>query len=316
MKRTRAPRLLSTLPLADLALAAVLVAASGYIWFHSAGQRRLARAAAGLEETRAAEAEKLARTQESLDLARGGLEDARATQDRQRGRIEELQGQLAAEEEHLRRSQEEDGRLTDRLLEVRQELQQALVLQEAQAAELQATETALAGARDTIADLDARLSAVAEEQARLDAAVAAARARAQADPPSRFPDRGGLALAAELADPGERLVLSLTRGLTRVGAVDVGLLGSLGLGTPRGSSLREGGVFANLSLARRRASLDLEGGLSQLLASRDEAGGTSPFAGATLRVAPARGERIFVLAGTRYRGDDLGLRLGLGLGRR
>ncbi|MEZ4654426.1 MAG: hypothetical protein R3E12_12765 [Candidatus Eisenbacteria bacterium] len=109
--------------------------------------------------------------------------------------------------------------------------------------------------------------------------------------------------------------VSLSGVLKQFGEVNVGLTGNLGLARESESSVKEGGVFANIPLAFRRASVDLETGLASLRgpSGNDDLAG---FAGATLRYAPLRKERLFLLAGTKYRQDDVSIRLGLGFGRR
>jgi hypothetical protein len=101
-----------------------------------------------------------------------------------------------------------------------------------------------------------------------------------------------------------------------LGALDLGLMGSLGLSTDGETATKEGGLYANLPIAPRRTSIDFEGGISQVQSRKDDRSDTSPFAGATLRFAPSAGERLFIVGGTRFSHEDLALRLGLALGRR
>jgi len=307
------------LPVTDILVAAVLVFATGYFWFQTTGQDQLEQ---GYEEWRQARA----RNAQELREARGGLQadkedlaEIKAQRDAKAQMVVFLEEQIQQEQDNIEEGQRLDQEYTDRLLDLRLDIQEIRDRRMAYNTDIFEAEGKIETATEETDQLSAQAMERNEEIARIEEGILAARTALEHDPPSRFPERSSLASVVELAatdEMDERFVVSLARGFHRVGALDVGLLGSLGLGSGANSSIKEGGLFANLLLAHRRASIDFEGGISQLQSRETDESETSPFAGATLRLAPYRRERLFLLAGTRYSHEDLGLRLGLGFGRR
>jgi hypothetical protein len=307
------------LPLVYLAVALLLAVGGGLVWYATAGRARI-------EAGRGAQTAALTTDEAGIRKAEGDLaatreELARRTAERD-ALIRDVTALVAAIEEEQRRinaTLQSIGEGTDRLLALRAEVQAGLTRRSTLAGEIRACETQIARDRGTLAGLESRALAQRQEIARLDQLIAQAQDEIATNPPGRFPERSSFASFVDIADasdPQGRVVISLARGVTTVGRLDIGLLGSLGMSGDAGELLREGGLFANLPLAPRRLSLDLEGGLSQLRSRLADETRTGAFAGATLRLAPLRRERIFLLAGTRYSHEDLGLRLGLGMGRR
>jgi len=316
MNRAEQPRPAVKLPIVDLLLVLLLTAASGYVWREVRGKPRVQAELGGLEEVRAGNAQALGEANQGLlqnktDLA--GIHDAHAEQVAQ---IVELERQMHAVEDRIVRSRELDHMATDRLLDMRGEIQRAAEQRKARQRELEQIETQIGQVQVAVGELGAQLEERHAELAHLAKSIAAAEAQLVADPPSRFPERSSFASMVELAEAEGRVMVSLAHGVKNLGRVDVGLLGSLGVSRGAESSIREGGLFANLVLVPRRASVDLEGGISQRIVRDSDEQETGGFAAATLRLAPLRRERLFLLAGTRYGQDDLGMRLGLGFGRR
>jgi len=305
-----------TMPVLDIVIALILIAATGYFWFQTAGKERLAEGREGLCNARAQNAEDLASAGQNLVDVQNELIEIRAERDAKAEQVAWLADQVELEQEQIVEYERLDEEYTDRLLDLRLEIQQVRDRRMAYNTDIYETENDITAADERIGDLVAQAEERNDKLARLDSWIAGAEAELEANPPSRFPERSSLASIVEITDPEERVVLSLARGIMRVGTLDVGLLGSLGLSRGAGSSLKEGGLFANLVLAPRRASVDFEGGISQLSSREENKDQTDAFAAATLRFAPMKRERFFLLAGTRYGHDDLGLRLGLGFGRR
>ncbi len=305
-----------TMPFIDLAMVAALILAGGFVWYRTMGRERLTsgeQALHGLRVENAGELERLRAKQRDIDAELGAI---KLTREDKHQIISRLVEQMRAEDARIQEYVAQNALMTDRLIELRAALQRVAEQRDAVQSDLTDVENQIILRREEIAALEAQYTARGEELAGLNQSIADMRRGLAADPPSRLPERSALASVIEITDPEERWLVSLTRGLARVGRLDVGLLGSLGLSAGAGSSLKEGGLFANLPLAHRRVSIDFEGGFSQLQSRSGNASETTPFAGATLRLAPIRRERLFLLAGTRYGHDDLGLRLGLGLGRR
>jgi hypothetical protein len=305
-----------TMPIFDIIIALLLIVATGYFWFQTAGKERVAEGHEGLRSARAQNAADLASAEQNLADVEQELVETRAERDGKAAQVVWLEDQVELEQERITEYERLDQEYTDRLLDLRLEIQRVRDQRAAYNTDIYEAENDISGTNERIGDLVAQAQERNDELARLDSWIAQAEAELEANPPSRFPDRSSLASVVEITDPEERLVVSLARGLTRVGNLDVGLLGSLGLSRGAESSLKEGGLFANLLLMPRKASIDFEGGISQLSSRAEEKDDTGVFGAATLRYAPTRRERLFLLAGTRYSHEDIGLRLGLGFGRR
>lgn len=308
------------MPVIDIIVAVLLIVMAGYFWFQTSGREKLAEGFEGWRESQAGNRAEVDETLATLDSARMELERTKAQRDERAEESRWLEEQCTLEHERITEGQRLDQEYTDRLLDQRLEIQRVRDQRAALNTDLFEAEGQIREAEEAIAALETQTQERNREVARLDNWITEAQAALDADPPSRFPERSSLSSVVEIAgigdDPEQLYVVSLASGIKRVGTLDVGLLGSLGLGSGAESSLKEGGLFANMLLAHRRASLDFEGGISQLSSRLLDDSKTGPFAGATLRFAPLRRERLFLLAGTRYSHEDLGLRLGLGLGRR
>jgi len=308
------------MPIIDIVVALLLVVASGYFWFQNQGRARLAAGRESWREAQLNNHEEIRRGLADLEQARRELAQAKADRDAKAEEARWLEEQCHVEQQRIAEGQQLDQEFTDRLLDLRMHITRLREQRGALNSDVFQAEARIREHRSRNADLEAQALERVREVERIGQWIAEAQAELRENPVSRFPERSSLSSVVEFAgigdDPEERFVFSLARGFTRIGALDVVFLGSLGLSGGGDSSLKEGGVFANLPLAHRRASLDFEGGVSQLQSRLYDDKKTGPFAGATLRLAPLRRERLFLLAGTRYSQEDLGLRLGLGLGRR
>jgi hypothetical protein len=316
MNRAEQYRPAVKLPIIDLLLVILLIAASGYVWREVRGKPRVQAELGGLEGIRAGNAQALSEANQGLLQNKADLAGIHGTHAEQVAQIVGLETQMHATGDQIARSRERDHLATDRLLDMRGEIQRGADQRKARQKELEQIETQIGQVQVAVGELGAQLDERHAELVHLGKSIAAAEAQLEADPPSRFPEHSSFASMVELADAEDRVMVSLARRLKDLGRVGVGLLGSLGVSRGAESSIREGGLFANVVLVPRRASVDLEGGISQRIVRDSDEQETGGFAAATLRFAPLRRERLFLLAGTRYGHDDLGMRLGLGFGRR
>jgi hypothetical protein len=135
------------------------------------------------------------------------------------------------------------------------------------------------------------------------------------DPWSAFPLSSSVSAFMELGGDASLLEFSLAKDFYRAGRVDLGVTGVLGFGDEQGTTVKEAGLYGNLELAFRRASMDVGAGYSSLRigSSGDEA---DPYLSLMLRCAPYYRERAFLLLGTKYCHDVLSCLAGVGLGRR
>jgi hypothetical protein len=305
-----------TMPIIDIIVAIVLVVATGYFWFQTKGEAKLEAALTDLAEARTANTAELHDARGNLAEAVQELADIRIERDAKAQYVIFLEEQVEIERQKLVDARQTEEDYTDDWLDLRGQTARARERRLAYNTDIFQTEERIAETTAVNADLVAQLNERGDERERLADWTRTALAEMEADPPSRFPEKGALASVLDISEPGEAVVFSLSGDVAAVGNVKLGVLGSLGLGDGADISIKEGGIYANLALVPRRASLDLEGGISQFQSRRDNTSDTGPFAGATFRLAPLRRERFFLLGGARYSHEDLGLRLGVGLGRR
>lgn len=135
------------------------------------------------------------------------------------------------------------------------------------------------------------------------------------DPWSMFPVSASLAAYVEVTPDANFLSFSLAKDFYRRGRFDFGVTGALGFGNEQGTSVKEGGLYANYELAFRRASIDFGAGVSSLRVGTDDED-VEPYVSAVLRWAPYYRERAFLLLGTKYSHEDLSFLAGVGFGRR
>ncbi len=304
------------MPAIDILVAIALVVATRYVWFQTRGEERLGEIQTEVLEARRANDSSLVATRAALAAAAQEQEDIVHLRDAKEQFLAFLLDEIAAEQGGIGAGEQVDSQLTARVLEQSTAIQRARGQRLRYHLELQAMEKSIAAEQETVAALEAQVAERDAHLGRLDGWIRAAEQRLREDPPTLFPEKTALASLLEIGDPEESLVFNVTRELHSLGGFDLGLLGSLGVATNGNASLKEGGLYANLPIKPRRASIDFEAGVSHLESRTDRAADTSPFAGASLRYAPVAKERVFLVAGTRYSHEDLALRLGLAFGRR
>jgi len=304
------------LPIIDIIVALLLIVATGYFWFETTGKARLAASFQGLRDARAQNAADIEAARQNVANGEDELAQAIRTREGKKEQMIWLENQMRSEQEKIAQYEEKDLVFTDRLLDLRLAVQEVRDRRMAYNTDIYEAEKQIGETNTEVADLTAQALERNNELGRLAVYIAQAQDELENDPPSRFPEHSSLASVVDMTDTEGRVMVSLARRVKDFGRLNFGLLGSLGLGEGAESSVKEGGLFANVLLVPRRASIDFEGGISQLTVRGEDEQNTSPFAGATLRFAPTRRERLFLLAGTRYSHEDLGLRVGLGFGRR
>jgi len=168
---------------------------------------------------------------------------------------------------------------------------------------------------DVQAELDDTLFANDQRRLALVRDVEEMIAYRERDPWSMFPVSASLAAYVEVTPDANFLSFSLAKDFYRRGRFDFGVTGALGFGNEQGTSVKEGGVYANYELAFRRASIDFGAGVSSLRIGTDDED-VEPYVSAILRYAPYYRERAFLLLGTKYSHEDLSFLAGVGFGRR
>ncbi len=305
-----------TMPVIDIVVALILVGSTGYFWFHTKGQEKLAALRDSLAQALHANEAGLAETRGTLVKAQEEYEQTIQLRDAKEQFLAFLMEETESERNRIDESQSLDEQFTNQVLDLRTEIQRGRDRRLAYNSDILDAENKIAEEQRVIASLEAQARERNSYIDQLDGWILAAEQELQKNPPSRFPEKSALASLLEIRDPNENLLFNLSHELHRIGSIDLGLLGSLGVATDGETSLKEGGVYANLPVSPRRASIDFDAGVSQLQSRADDTSDTSPFAGASLRLAPVSRERFFVVAGTRYSHEDLALRLGLAIGRR
>lgn len=304
-----------TLPIIDIIVAVILIVATGYFWFHSSGETRLANAFRDLREARATNAEELAETRQNLAEAEQQLQNTKEQRDAKARYVEFLETQIDVETQAIADAQDRDERYTNEVLDLRTEIQRNRDRRQAYNTDIFEREEKIAAAQGRIGHLVAQVEDRNDRLDRLDEWIDEAEVQLTQDPPSRFPEQSAFSSVYEIKDPYQTVLLGLSRGLRQFGNLNVGLMGGLGLSTDGESSLKEGGVFANLPLIPRRSSIDFEGGISHFQPRNEGDDDLGPYVGAMFRFAPRREERLFLLGGARYSHEDVALRFGLSLGR-
>lgn len=304
------------MPIIDIIVAIILMVATGYFWFHSKGEAKLEAAFDDLKVAREANAVELADSQASLEESEQELRETIEMRDAKAQFVEFLLEQIEIETQTIADDQELDELYTNQVLDLRTDIQRGRDRRLAYNSDILETNRKIEEEETAVANLESQAGERNDELGQLDIWIANARQQLEKNPPSRFPANSALASLVEIKDENQSVLVSLSHEVRKVQGVDFGLLGSLGLTTSGDASIKEGGLYANLPIANRRASIDFEGGVSQFESREEALSDTSPFAGANVRFAPNPKERVYVIGGARYSHEDLALRVGLALGRR
>ncbi len=226
-----------------------------------------------------------------------------------------IDNQIKVEHERIQDGRLRDRDLTDQFVALRKDIERADDQHRAKQTELLERNDELRQVSEDLAVLQSEAADSLDSRNSIDADIAALRRERERDPLSIFPPGAGLAAIVELEDGDQIFGVSLSGVIRQFGSINVGLSGNVALANATNSSVKEGGVFVNIPVVFRRASIDLETGLASLTnpSGSDDMSG---FLAATFRYAPIRKERFFLLGGLKYRESDPSLRLGVGFGRR
>lgn len=304
------------MPLIDILVAIILIVVTRHVWLQTKGEERLNEVQTEVLQARRDNDSSLAATRATLAAAEQEEQDMIHLHDAKEQFLAFLIEQTAAEQAGISAGEQLGDQHDDQLRELSTAIQRARSQRFEYYLEIQTAERSIGAEREDVAALEEQVAERNAHLERLDGWIRTAEQRLQEDPPTLFPKKTALSSLVEISDLEESLVFNLTHDLHPLGGFDVGLLGSLGVATDGNASLKEGGLYANLPIKPRRASIDFEAGVSHLESRTAGESDTSPFAGASLRLAPLSRERFFLVVGTRYGHDDLALRLGLAFGRR
>ena len=304
------------MPVIDIIVALILMSLTGYFWFHSTGEAKLETAFDDLQATRDANAADLAEARAGLAEDEQELQETIEVRDAKAQFVDFLLQRIEIETTTIAENQVLDELYTDQVLDLGTDIQRGRDRRLAYNSDILATNRKIDEEQGAVGNLEAQAGERTDELARLDIWIANARQELDKNPPSRFPAKSALASLVEIKDANRSVLVSLSHEIRKVRGLDLGLIGSLGLTTSGSASIKEGGLYANLPIANRRASIDFEGGVSRFESREEVQSDTSPFAGANVRFAPNPKERIYVIGGARYSHEDLALRVGLALGRR
>lgn len=303
------------LPLLDLVVFVVLFIGAGMYWYNSRGVEQIDESAELVEEAREENEARVEQRNEDIERALGQQQQTIYDKEAQVKSAELIDQQIQEEHEKIQRGEARVRELTDVFAQTRSEIERTDSQRRTKQAEILERREEIRQFEEEVATLEAVVAdSVAARQSIQDQIAALHRER-QRDPLSIFPPGAAVAAVVEIEEDDQVFAVSLSGVVKEFGNINVGLTGTLGLANQSESSVKEGGVFANIPIAFRRASIDLESGFGSVRGSsgNDELTG---YAAATLRFAPFYQERFFLLAGTKYRESDASFRIGLGFGRR
>ncbi|MCK4306110.1 MAG: hypothetical protein KAY24_17855 [Candidatus Eisenbacteria sp.] len=304
------------MPIVDIVVACVLVVVTGYFWFHTKGETKLENSKNKLRSTQAENAAELQATIQTRIDAQEELKATILSRDDNAQIVEFLKDRIEIEREAIREAQERDERYTDEVLDLRTNIQRSRGQRRANRTDVMEADRSIEELRGLVADLEDQSRERNEEIARLDDWILSAQVELERNPASHFPEKSGLTSLVAVTKDDQAVLVGLSLAVKVLGPVDVGIAGSLGLSTDGETSCKEGGLYANLPVVPHRTSIDFEGGVSNVESRKNSRSETDPFAGATLRFAPSRGQRLFLTGGARYSHEELAVRLGVALGRR
>jgi len=305
-----------TMPIIDIIVAIVLILVTGHFWMSTKGEAKLAESQAEMMKAREANAQEIEIQESKLSDKASVLKETEQQCEEMAQRVEFLKVKKEEEIIAIEEAIILNENYTDEMLDLRTDIQRSKDQRIGYNTDIYETDQKIENMELANTDMLLRVTDRNNEVARLGMWINEAHKREAVEPTSRLPAKSAVASAIDISDPNQTVVFSLSREMSSLKGLDLGLMGTLGLAVDGNSSVKEGGLYANLPLTHRRTSIDFEGGVSQLESREENKSDTSPFAGATFRFAPNPKERLFLLAGTRYSHEDLALRFGISLGRR
>lgn len=303
------------LEILDIAVLLSVAIGTGYYYYTTRGREQIEASARTVREEQTSYAAEIEEHKQFIVEAIAAQHESIRKKDALVEKAALLQAQIVIEGETIQKRRGEDQALTDRFVAIRRDIEKADDQRRSKQGEILERREEIRQLQEQLAELEGQVGDTLSVRNAIQTDIANLRRERERDPISIFPPGAGLALASELQDGDQIYGVSLSGVLKQFGSINVGLAGNVGLANATESSVKEGGVFVNVPVAFRRASIDLETGLASLTDSRGD-GETSGFLAATLRYAPIRRERFFLLGGLKVRESDPSFRLGVGFGRR
>lgn len=302
------------LPAIDLVMFVILMAVAGTFYFRTKGTEEIARVRTEVADARASNEDAVRLHEEAMAAAHrhnASLDSLRTERSQE---IIRLGDEIQVETNKIAESKRIDQQLTGVVLDMRARIERADEQRRSYEATLLERDTEIAGLRAEVGALERSLADTIGVRRSLEDQIAALQRERARDPISMFPQRASFSSLVEAGGDQSYYSVALAGVLGQFNDVNYGLSGQVGLASEGSETVKEGGFFANIPLAFRRASLDLAGGIASIT---DPAGDeeVTPHVGATFRYAPLRKERFFLLAGTKYR-EDVSVQVGVGFGRR
>jgi hypothetical protein len=303
------------MPVIDVIVGIALFAGAAFLWYNTRGQEQVFVAREGLEQIRQEQQNELVARQLEIDERGQSLVDVQNDHEAKKQYVTFLAQRIDVETVAIEDGRDKDRKYTDVLLGLRDDIRKA-------EDELRANEARVTEEDDRIArrqsEVDSLQAEVLDRERRiseLENETAEALAVRRHDPYSIFPTKAGFLAAYELNDEADRFVAGLSHDVFDLQNLRFGLQGVVGLSSEENTSLKEGGLYLNIPLIFRRASIEVGAGLS---GTRVGAQSTQydPYVSGHFRLAPLRRERLFLLGGPHLTGETVGFRLGLGIGRR
>jgi hypothetical protein len=300
------------LPIFDLAMLIALFTGAGIYWFNSHGVEQITESKREIADSKKENQDRIAGKKQEIEDSRDAKRQVILDKDALITQADLINQRILVENQKIQDGENRTRELTDQFETVRQDIERTDTQRRSKQSEILERRNEI---QDRVGGLSAELADTLQLRQNFQNDIASLRRERQHDPISVFPPNAALASMVEIENQDRVYAVSLSGVVKEVGDVNLGLSGNVGLAGENQGSIKEGGVFANIPLAFRRASLDVESGLASLRDARGE-DNLAAFAGATLRYAPIRKERFFLLAGTKYRDSDISLRFGIGFGRR
>ena len=303
------------LPILDLVMFSLLFVGAAKYWYDTRGQEQIAESAALVVEAREENNKQVEDRLEAIDFAEEAKQNTIYDKEARIKQAELIDEQIKVEHSRIQAGEKRTRELTDEFSQVRGEINRTDEQRRTKQQEILERREEIALFEDDVALLRAQVDDSLAVRAGIQNQIAELHRERQRDPLSIFPPGAAVASLVEVENDDQFFLVSLSGVIKEFGDINVGLTGNLGLANNTENSIKEGGVFLNIPLAFRRASLDLESGLGSMrgASGKDDLTG---YVGATLRYAPFYKERFFLLAGTKYRESDANIRLGIGFGRR
>lgn len=303
------------LPILDIVVLFTVAGGTGWYYYSTRGQEQISASAANVAEKQAAYA---AEIEEHEQYIVDALEVQRQTIIEKDAKINQaalIERQIQVEHERIQAGRLADDELTDKFVALRRDIEKADDQRRSKQGEILERREEVRQLEEQLAILETELADSSAIRTGIQEDIADLRRERERDPISIFPPGAGLAILAELEDGDQIYGVSLSGVLKEFGQINVGLAGNVGLAQATEGSVKEGGVFVNVPLVFRRASVDFETGVTSMTDARGD-DDLSHFLAATLRYAPFYRERFFLLGGLKTRDTDPSVRLGVGFGRR